>query len=83
MIATTGPRIAQPRVVAGLLEIAKQELHQFTPDMDRAYEFTETAFRLIGLMRIQDAAIECATSVNKTIQDVTGLTGSAAYGQRT
>jgi hypothetical protein len=83
MTAATGPRITQLRVAAGLLEIGKQELHQFTPDMDRAYEFTDAAFRLIGLMRIQDAATERATSVTKTTQDVTGLTVSAAYGKRT
>jgi hypothetical protein len=67
---TTGPRITQLRVAVGLLEIAKLELHQFNPSMDRTYEFTDTAFDLVGLMRIQVAATEHAANVTKKIQDV-------------
>lgn len=54
-----------------------------TIDMDWAYEFTDATFDLISRMRIQDGATERAANVTKTIQDVTGLTGSAAYGKRT
>jgi hypothetical protein len=80
----TGPHITQLRVAVGVLEVAKQKLNQFTPpNTDRAYEFTDAAFDLIGLMRTQDGATEHATNVTKTIQEVTGLTVSAAYGKQT
>lgn len=54
--STPARRVDQLRTAVGMLDAAKMELHKFTPDMDRAYDFTETAFDVIGLMRIQDAA---------------------------
>lgn len=54
--STPGRRVDNLRTAVGMLDAAKMELHKFTPDMDRAYDFAETAFDVIGLMRIQDAA---------------------------
>lgn len=54
--STTARRVDQLRTAVGMLDAAKMELHKFTPDMDRAYDFAETAFDSIALMRIQDAA---------------------------
>lgn len=54
--STPGRRIDNLRTAVGMLDAAKMELHKFTPDMDRAYDFAETAFDSIALMRIQDAA---------------------------
>jgi hypothetical protein len=59
------PRITQLCIATGYLDIVKQELYQFNPDMDRAYEFTEAAFDLISLMRIKDAAADRAAKVTQ------------------
>lgn len=56
-MATT-TRITQLRSTAAMLEACKLELSRLKPDIDRAYEFAERAFDLVGLMRIEQAAAD-------------------------
>jgi hypothetical protein len=51
-------RITQLRGTIALLDACKLELNRFKPDLDRAYDFAERAFDLVGLMRIEGAAAD-------------------------
>lgn len=57
-------RITQLRNAAAMLESARLELNRFKPNFDRAYEFAERAFDLIGLMRIEQAAADRLKGAN-------------------
>lgn len=61
----TTTRIDQLRTTTALLDACKRELNRFKPDFDRAYEFAERAFDLVGLMRIEQAAADRAGKVSQ------------------
>jgi hypothetical protein len=54
----------QLRTTAAMLDACKLELIRFKPDLDRAYDFAERAFDLVGLMRIEQAAADRLQSAN-------------------
>lgn len=56
----TTARITQLRSTIAMLNACKLELHRFAPDLDRAYDFAERAFDLVGLMRIEEAVADRA-----------------------
>ena len=62
-MSTTTPRMTQLRGAIAMLDTCKLELSRFTPDFDRAYDFAERAFDLVGLMRIEQAAADRAGKI--------------------
>ena len=62
-VMTTAPRITQLRNTIAMLDACKLELNRFNPDIERAIDFAERAFDLVGLMRIEETAADRAEKV--------------------